>query len=91
MSFTLNDGDRLRELRIRAVLELDPSVPLETVKPYLPRIANSMSVRMLEVEPDELRGQDGTVYIKNALRFVADKTMRPLKVRQILIQDMLLR
>lgn len=91
MSFTLTDGNRLRELRIRAVLELDPSIPLESVKPYLPRIADAMSVRMLEVEPGELSGQDGPLYIKDALRFVADKALRPLKVRQILVQDMLLR
>ncbi|WP_449232097.1 flagellar basal body-associated FliL family protein [Azospirillum doebereinerae] len=91
LNVTLNDGDRLRELRIRAVLELDPSVPLETVKPYLPRIADALSLRMMEVDPNELRGQDGPLYVKDALRFAANKAMRPLKVRQVLVQDMLLR
>lgn len=91
MSFTLNDGTRLRELRVRAVLELDPSIPLDLVKPYIPTIADAMTIRMMDVDPDELRGQDGPLYIKNALRFAADKAMRPLKVRQVLVQDMLLR
>ncbi|MBP2226866.1 flagellar FliL protein [Azospirillum agricola] len=91
MNFTLSDGRRLRELRVRAVLELDPSIPLDSVKPHLPRIADAMNLRMLDVAPDELRGPDGTHYIKDALRFAADKAMRPLKVRQVLVQDMLLR
>jgi len=91
LNVTLNDGDRLRELRIRAVLELDPSIPLETVKPYLPRIADALNLRMMEVHPNELRGQDGPLYVKDALRFVADKAMRPVKIRQVLVQDMLLR
>lgn len=91
MTFTLNDGNRLRELRVRAVLELAPSTPLETVLPHLPRIADAMTLRMMDVDPDELRGPEGTLYIKDALRFAADKAMRPLKVRQVLVQDMLLR
>ncbi|XKH33591.1 hypothetical protein ACIU1J_07620 [Azospirillum doebereinerae] len=78
-------------MRVRAVLELDPSVPLDTVKPYLPRIADAMTLRMMEVDPNELRGQDGPLYVKDALRFAANKAMRPLKVRQVLVQDMLLR
>lgn len=91
MSFTLRDGERLRELKVRVVLELDPSVPLETVKPHLARIADAMSVRMLDVDPNELRGQDGPHYIKDALGFAANKAIRPLKIRQVLVQDMLLR
>ncbi len=91
MSFTLNDGDRLRELRIRAVLELDPSIPLEALKPYLPHIADAMTLRMMDVDPGELRGQDGPLYVKDALRYAADKAIRPLKIRQVLVQDMLLR
>lgn len=91
MSFTLRDGERLRELKLRVVLELDPSVPLDKVKPYLPHIADAMSVRMLDVDPNELRGQDGPHYIKDVLGFAANKAMRPLKIRQVLVQDMLLR
>ncbi len=88
---TLNDGRRLHELRLRAVLEFDPATPLETVTPHLPRIADAMNQRLLEVDPAELRGADGPAYVKDALRFVANRTMRPLKLRQVLIQDMLLR
>ena len=91
LTVTLNDGRRLQELRLRAVLEFDPFTPMETVTPHLPRIADAMSRRLLEVDPAELRGADGQVYVKDALRYVANKTMRPLKLRQVLIQDMLLR
>ena len=88
---TLNDGRRLQELRLRAVLEFDPQTPLETVTPHLPRIAEAISRRLLEADPAELRGAGGPVYVKDALRHVANKAMRPLKLRQVLIQDMLLR
>ncbi|WP_109106781.1 flagellar basal body-associated FliL family protein [Azospirillum sp. TSO35-2] len=91
MTFTLNDGIRLRELRVRAVLEFDPTTSLEAVIPHLPRIADAMGLRMLDVDPADLRGADGSAYLKDALRFVANRTMRPLKLRQVLIQDMLLR
>ena len=91
LTVTLNDGRRLQELRLRAVLEFDPSTPMETVTPHLPRIADAIERRLLEVDPAELRGAEGQVYIKDALRYVANKTMRPLKLRQVLIQDMLLR
>ena len=91
LTLTLNDGRRLQELRLRAVLEFDPATPLETVTPHLPRIADAIGRRLLEADPAELRGADGPVYIKDALRHVANKAMRPLKLRQVLIQDMLLR
>ncbi|MBY6263549.1 flagellar basal body rod protein [Azospirillum sp. 412522] len=91
LTVTLNDGRRLQELRLRAVLEFDPATPLEAVTPHLPRIADAIGRRLLEVDPAELRGAEGQVYVKDALRYVANKTMRPLKLRQVLIQDMLLR
>lgn len=91
LTLTLNDGRRLQELRLRAVLEFDPATPLETVTPHLPRIADAIGRRLLEADPAELRGADGSAYVKDALRHVANKTMRPLKLRQVLIQDMLLR
>lgn len=91
MSFTLNDGTRLRELQLRVVLELDPTVQAKAVEPYYPQITDAMNLRMLDVDPDELRGADGPNYIKDALRFAAAKVLRPLKVRQVLVQDMLLR
>ncbi|WP_247894404.1 flagellar basal body-associated FliL family protein [Azospirillum sp. B510] len=91
LTVTLNDGGRLQELRVRVVLEFDPATPLETVTPHLPRIADAISRRLLEADPAELRGAEGPLYVKDALRYVANKTMRPLKLRQVLIQDMLLR
>ncbi|WP_042701383.1 flagellar basal body-associated protein FliL [Azospirillum sp. B506] len=91
LTLTLNDGRRLQELRLRAVLEFDPATPMEAVTPHLPRIADAIGQRLLEVNPAELRGADGQIYVKDALRYVANKTIRPLKLRQVLIQDMLLR
>ncbi len=91
MNFTLTDGDRLRELRLRVVLEMDPSVEPETVEPYGPRIANAMSNHMQDVAPQELRGGGGSILIKEAVMWTAGRELRPMKIRQVLVQEMLLR
>ncbi len=91
MNFTLNDGDRLRELRVRVVLEMDPHAVPKVVESYGPRIASAMSGLMMDVAPVELRGQDGTYVIKDAVMRAAGLELRPMKIRQVLVQEMLLR
>ncbi|MBP2312494.1 flagellar basal body-associated FliL family protein [Azospirillum soli] len=91
MNFTLSDGNRLHELRVRVVLEMDPAVEAKAVDSFVPRITNALSTRMLDVDPAELRGGEGSLFIKDAVMQTAAKEMRPLKVRQVLVQEMLLR
>lgn len=91
MSFTLSDGNRLHELRVRVVLEMDASVQPKAVESYVPRIASALNTRMLDVDPAELRGRDGSFFIKDAVMQTAAKEMRSMKVRQVLVQEMLLR
>jgi len=91
MNFTLNDGDRLRELRVRVVLEMDPHAVPKLVESYGPRIASAMSGLMMDVAPAELRGQDGTYIIKDAVMRAAAKELRSMRIRQVLVQELLLR
>ncbi|WP_146214635.1 flagellar basal body-associated FliL family protein [Azospirillum thermophilum] len=91
MSVSFNDGMRQRDLQLRLVLEMDPGVQAKLVEPLIPRIADAVSVRMQEFEAAELRGSDGPLFIKDAVRYTAGKVLRPLPVRQVLIQDMLMR
>lgn len=91
MSFTLSDGDRLHELRVRVVLDMDPSVEAKTVESFVPRLTHALNTRMLDVDPADLRGGEGSLFIKSAVMQTAAREMRPLKVRQVLVQEMLLR
>jgi Flagellar basal body-associated protein FliL. len=91
MSFTLSDGDRLRELRVRVVLEMDPHTVPKVVESFGPRIANAMNGLMMDVTPADLRGQDGSYVIKDAVMRAAAKELRPMKVRQVLVQELILR
>lgn len=91
MNFTLNDGERLRELRVRVVLEMDPHAVPKLVESYGPRIASAMSGLMMDITPAELRGQDGTYVIKDAVMRAATTELRTMKIRQVLVQELLLR
>lgn len=91
MNFTLTDGDRLRELRVRVVLEMDPQAHAKTVESYGPRITSAMTTEMLDVNAGDLRGRDGSVLIKDAVMRTASKELRPMKVRQVLVQELVLR
>lgn len=91
MNFTLSDGARLRELRVRVVLEMDPLTEAKLVESYGSRIASAMNTLMLDVEPADLRGPSGSIFIKDAVMQTARKELRPMKVRQVLVQELLLR
>lgn len=91
MVFTLNDGDRLRDVRLRVVLDMDPSVPPEEVTPYAPRIANTVSEAMLEVDPATLRGSAGLEVVKETVAKIAGRELRPMRIRTVLVQDLLIR
>lgn len=91
MTFTLSDGDRLRDVRLRVVLEMDPQAQAKTVESYGPRITSAMSTMMQEVPATELRGGGGTSFIKDAVMQTASKELRPMKVRQVLLQELVMR
>ncbi|WP_207459939.1 flagellar basal body-associated FliL family protein [Azospirillum sp. SYSU D00513] len=96
MTFTLNAGSRLREVSVRVVLELASPDEAAQVAPFVPRIADAMNGRMLDVSPDSLKGSAGSSYIKSAVSEVANRELRSLRIAslpagRVLIQDMLLR
>ncbi|MGR0185822.1 flagellar basal body-associated FliL family protein [Azospirillum aestuarii] len=91
MIFTLSDGDRLRELRVRVVLDMEPTAPAKTVESYGPRIASAMTNVMLETDPGELRGRNGAFYIKDAVMRTAAKELGAMKIRQVLVQELVMR
>lgn len=91
MSLTLSDGYRLRTLHLRVLLEFDPRTPKDVVKPYEPRIVNALSSGMSDVHPSELTGADGSRIVKDVVTVAANRELRPLRVRGVLLQEMLVR
>ena len=91
MHFTLTDGDRLRELRVRVVLDMDPAAPAKTVESYGPRIASAMSNVILDTDAGDLRGRNGAFYIKDAVMRTASRELGAMKIRQVLVQELIMR
>lgn len=91
MNLTLSDGYRLRTLHLRVLLEFDPRTPADAVKAYEPRIVNALSSGMSDVHPSELAGSDGSRIVKDVVTVAANRELRPLRVRGVLLQEMLVR
>lgn len=91
MNLTLSDGYRLRTLHLRVLLEFDPKTPADAVKPLEPRIVNALSSGMSDVHPAELAGSDGSRIVKDVVTVAANRELRPLRVRGVLLQEMLVR
>lgn len=89
MNFTLTDGSRLRELRLKVLLEMDPTADLAVVEPRGPRIVGALESRMAGVRASELSGTGGTRMVKDLITVAANHELRPLRVRQVLLQEML--
>ncbi|WP_448191391.1 flagellar basal body-associated FliL family protein [Azospirillum sp. sgz301742] len=89
MSVALGGGGRTMDLRVR--IELDPTVDPKVTAPYTARIADRLSDRMREVEPERLTGADGAQLMKNTITSVVDREIRTIKVRDVLLERMVIR
>ncbi len=89
MSVALGDGNRTMDLRVR--LELDPQVDPNVTLPYTARIADRLSDRMREIEPERLAGADGARLMKNTITSVVNREVRSIKVRDVLLESMVVR
>ena len=91
MEFAMPDGLRFRQLRVRLVLEMPGDVDRDLIASYVPRIANTVSSRMADVGADDLNGAEGVTVVKSVVAHAANQELRPLRVRKVLVQEMLLR
>ena len=90
MDFTLPDGTRLRELRLRVVLELPPETDPATVIPSANRIATTMTGLLHNMEARELSGANGSQIVKRNMLQAARTELHPLEIRQVLVQEMII-
>lgn len=91
MEFTLADGHRMRQVELRVLLEFDPNVDRKLVEMHAPRIANALSASMIDVNPVELTGPAGTRLVKEQISIAVNREMKPIRIRQVLLQRFLVR
>lgn len=89
MSVSLGGGSRTMDLKVK--LELDPMVDPKITVPYATRIADRLSDRMREMEPERLAGADGAKLMKSAISSVVNREVSGIKVRDVLLESMVIR
>lgn len=82
-------ADRTVDLRI--LVELDPQTDPKATDPYAPRIADRVGDRIREIGLDRLNGSEGAGLVKDAITAVVDREIRPLRVREVLLDRMIIR
>ncbi len=90
MTFTLGGGDA-RLIDVKVLLEIDPAVDGKVADPYVPRIADQLSDKLRQIDPQQLAGSDGAKLMKSTIATVLDREMRNVRVREILLDRMVVR
>lgn len=90
MSFSFADGRLIRRLKLKVMLEFDPTVETKIVDAHTPRIVGALNMRMAGLQPAELTGVSGTRMVKDAVTVAVNRELQPIRVRQVLVQEMLM-
>ncbi|MDQ2104487.1 flagellar basal body-associated FliL family protein [Azospirillum isscasi] len=90
MTFTLGGSDA-RLVDIRVLLEIEPTADPNAAAPYVPRIADQMADRLRQIEPDQLNGAEGANLIKSAVASVVKREAQTVRVRDVLLERMVVR
>lgn len=90
MDFSFMEGRMTRHLRVRVLLELDGGTSKSVVDQHAPRIVSAVNTRMSSYEPDDLRGAVGARILKDAVGAAAGRELDPVRVRGVLVQEMVM-
>jgi len=90
MTFGLGGGGA-RMVDVKVLLEIDPSVDGKVADPYVPRISDQLSDRMRQIDPQQLTGADGAMLMKSTIAGVLDRELRGVRVKDILLDRMVVR
>lgn len=82
-------GRRLRFLKIATALEIRGEDQAEQVRQLMPRIVDSFHLYLRAISPDELQGAEGAYRIKEGLLARANDAVRPTRVHDVLVREML--
>ncbi len=90
MTFTLGGSDA-RLVDIRVLLEIDPAGDPNSAIPFVPRIADQMADRLRQIEPGQLTGADGANLMKSTVASVVKREAQSIRVREVLLERMVVR
>ena len=90
MTFSLGGSDA-RMVDVKVLLEIDPTVDGKVADPYVPRISDRLSDRMRQIDPQQLAGADGAMLMKSTIAGVLDRELRGVRVKEILLDRMVVR
>ncbi|WP_244434203.1 flagellar basal body-associated FliL family protein [Azospirillum sp. B506] len=90
MTFTLGGNDA-RMVDVKVLLEIDPSVDGKVADPYVPRISDRLSDRMRQIDPQQLIGADGAMLMKSTIAGVLDRELHGVRVKEILLDRLVVR
>jgi len=90
MDFSFAEGRMTRRLSVKVLLELDSSAQKGVVDQHAPRIVSAVNTRMSSYAPDDLRGPSGARIVKDAVSAAAVRELDPVRVRGVLVQEMVM-
>ena len=90
MSFTLGGGQG-RHLDLHVLLEVEAGEDARLVEPYAPRIADRLADRLRDVEPAQLAGAAGAQFMKGAITSAIGRELKQVRVREVLLDRMIVR
>jgi flagellar protein FliL len=73
------------------IVELDPGVKPAVIEPYIDRISDRMGDRLRDAGLERLNGAEGAKLVKEMARSVIQQEVKKIKVRDVLIEKMILR
>ncbi len=91
MQFALAEGAKTLKVELSVILDLPSEVEAAKVSARIPGIINTLDSRIGELDPKELRGPMGTAMVKEVVSAAADRELRPIRVKGVLLQKLILR
>ena len=82
-------GRRLHFLKIATALEVAGDDQAAIVRQFVPRILDSFQMYLRAITPEELQGAEGVYRIKEELLVRTNEAVRPARVRDVLVREML--
>jgi flagellar basal body-associated protein FliL len=86
MTFAISGGGRALDLKV--LVELDPTVDPHIADGYATRISDRLGDRLRELTPEQLGGSEGAKLMKSTVASVVDRELRPVHVRDVLLESM---
>lgn len=80
-----------RSVELSLKLELAPKVDPEVVTPHVERIFDRLNTRLQDVGVERLSGTEGAKLVKDLTRSIAQRELGNVKVKDVLIDGMLIR